>query len=293
MEMENDLKYKIISIVNSHNPPNSFKKLIDQLQNLSGYVIIIDNSNDDIFERSVKNIKVNEKISIFHRRDLGLGEALNFGISKAFSFGEDNYVLVVEDDATFNENINLLKILDDFLNFYSENDVLFLNDHDNMKKKEGKVDSEFNEIKEYLGINMFFSQIKIFKKIKFREEFFMDQNDIDFQYDIRKIGGRIILPAEKIVDRLPVGREIKGKKNLIPLFRIYTITKNTMTLIFEGKVSFISLKYPFYYFFMHIIYKSDLKKVFKALIWGMIDGIFDNNQDNFEEILGKIEYLKS
>lgn len=289
MEMENDLKYKIISIVNSHNPPDSFKKLIEQLQNLSGYIIIIDNSNDEIYEESVKNLKVNEKIYLFHRRDLGIGEALNFGISKALYFGEDNYVLVVEDDATFNENINLLKILDHFLNFYSENDVLFLNDHENMSMK--KV--EFIEIKKYLGITMFFSPIKIFKKIKFREEFFMDQLDIDFQYDVRRNGGRIILPAEIIVNRLPIGREVKGKKHIIPLFRIYTITKNTLTLIFERKVSFISMRYPFYYSFMHIIYKSDLKKVFKALIWGMIDGIFDNNQDNFEDILEKIEYFKS
>jgi len=270
--MEYKNTYRIISLIVSHNPPESLYKLTSQLITMSYKIIIIDSSNIEIYNK-IERILKNDKIILIHENhDKGLGNALNYGMRIANKFQYD-FLLIMEDDSFFVRDIK--NIILDFIKLYNNNDVLYLSD--NKASNTNKIEFVILKEKDYIGSNtgVFFSSI-LAKNINFRSNFFMDQIDIDFQYNIKKIGGNIVLTKNKIIDRLPIGRENKNNINTISNFRFYLLTRNSIILFIERKISIKLLFYIPGYFFKGLISGQNIYYLLIALLNGIKDGIKNN-----------------
>ena len=268
MEYKNN--YSIISLIVSHNPPDSIYKLISQLIKISYKIIIIDSSNIETYQKMINYFKNNNNIIFVHEiKDYGLGNALNSGIKIAKEFFFD-FLLIMEDDSFF-DVMNINNIISEFVKIYSSNDVLYLSDNSI------KIHDKFINIKTYIGSNTgIIISFKLTKEIEFRSDLFMDQIDIDFQYNIKKFGGNIIITRDKIIGRLPIGRENKNNINTISIFRFYLLTRNTIRLFLEKKITIKSLIYIPAYLVKGLISGQSFHYLLIALFNGIIDGIKNN-----------------
>ena len=268
--------YKLISLVVSHNPPETLYKLISQLLLISDKIVIIDSSNMELYN-NIKNKLTNEKIILIHENnDYGLGSALAYGMKIASQFIYD-YLLIMEDDSLFiyNDgeiNLNINGIIKNFTRTFDRNDVLYLSDHSNINN------NEFIIISDYLGTNTgLLLNSALSKKINFRLDFYIDQIDIDLQYNIKKMGGNLVLTKYKIIDRLPVGRENKNGVNTIPIFRFYLLTRNSIILFMERKISPKHLFFILGYFLKGLVSGQSVYYLLIALFYGVIDGLKTNS----------------
>jgi rhamnosyltransferase len=267
---ETKYEYSIISIVITHNPPESIKQLLSQLSYLYK-IIIIDSSTPSNFNTILTYVKNCNNVIIIHEEyDYGLGNALNIAIKTSQKY-EYDFLLIMEDDTILIDNIDIYDIINKFLKIYNNNDVLYLSDSFN------KGNEDFIQSKNYLGTNSGFILSKnLIKKISFRSEFFIDQIDVNFQFDVKKMGGRIFFTKYKYINRLPVGRETKNNINTISIYRFYLLTRNTIVLFLEKKIGLLNLLYIPGYFFKSLIIGMKISLVLKAFLNGIIDGVTNN-----------------
>lgn len=273
---KNENNLKLISLIVSHNPPITFNKLITQLLLISEEIIIIDSSTIEIYNDILKYLK-NERIVLIHeKKHYGLGNALNLGIDKANQFSYD-FLLIMEDDSFFINNGNDLifkinSIIQAFSNEFDINDVLYLSEHNRTNN------NKFITIKNYLGSNSgLILNYSLCRQVNFRADFFMDQIDIDFQYKIKKMGGNLILTKNIVIDRLPIGRESNNQMNTISIFRFYLLTRNSIILFIERKISIINLFFIPGYFFKGLLSSQNAYNLLIALLNGIIDGFKKNS----------------
>ena len=267
--ISNNNNYRIISVVITHNPPHSIYKLIAQLA--STYkIIIIDSSTTTNFNSMRDKLQYTNIILEHENVHYGLGNALNLAIKISKKF-EYNFLLIMEDDSFFVDNVDIIAIIDEFKRCYKDKDALYLS------KKQYRSEDYFIEIKGYMGTNSGIILSKdLILKILFRAEFFMDQIDIDFQWNIRQLGGKLIQTKYKVIEELPVGRENKNGINTISIFRFYLLTRNTIILFMEQKIKIKQLLYIPGYFLRLLISGQKVHYLFIALFNGIVDALKHN-----------------
>ena len=129
----------------------------------------------------------------------------------------------------------------------------------------------------YLGTNTgILISFGLADKISFRSDFFMDQIDIDFQFNVRKYGHKTYVTKKGIIARLPIGREKGRGINTISIFRFYLLTRNTLRLFLEKKISPVGLVYILGYFLKGVVSGQNIKLLLTALLRGLLDGIKNN-----------------
>ena len=261
----------------THDPPESVSTLIQQMLEICINVVVVDSSRDTSFIPN--DIRDNHNFNFIHEaKHFGLGHALNTAIFLGSNIRPD-YAIVMEDDALLVNPPRLVECIVSFVKSHTDLDLLYFSESGL------KGESDFIQLSKPVGSGSgLFLSYTLLSSMKFREEFFIDQMDIDFQYRVKEIGGKIFQTREVFNSRLPVGRytiesgTLIHKRDLhtLPPWRYYLLVRNTLTLFAEGKIGFLSLSYILGYFFKGLLAKQKPSLLFYLLIKAGIDAIKHN-----------------
>ena len=265
---------------------NSTDKIIDLLQQLNNFEIIIVNNGKN--EHVISKIKAHKNVKsiISKEKNIGFGRGVNF----AFENIDSKYFLVLNPDILINEN-DILKLLDIIINDKSCGIVspLISSDSDSFGAfpEKGKgVERNLNQIKcsKMLVENtpsgnccvdvtkgcVLLINSEFFKKVgMFNEKFFLFWEEIDLCKKFRKAKLSVILVPEIKV----IHEEGTSSKNNLSNFIIRTFNKEISPLIYfkSKKLNLNLLVKILKYFFRTFSYliilnlKNSLKNFLKLI----------------------------
>ena len=271
MKEENSKKgnnINIVALIVSFNPD---QRLISAVKSLDGkldnIVIIENNSTKKDVIKQLQNGLNNPNVVILELdSNRGIAGALNYGIEYIERNFSADYILTLDQDTII--------MVHDLKNLIFEankrwNNVGIIA----MGSKETHRGHGYRERKYAITSGNIVS-VEIFRKTRFREEFFMDQVDFDFDYNVRRLGYRIILAEGRLMDHR-LGVKI-GKLSYEPPTRIYYMVRNSTVLFVEGKL-------PLYMYINQILswsLSSMLKvgpfKLFRILLKALFDALNRN-----------------
>jgi len=282
--MSNDLRIEDYAIViPTYNPP--IKLLIELLKSLlkNGVlnIYVVDSSinsidmkvRNELLSNNQKNISYAERIHIIRVDNYGAAYSMNMGVREAIKNGAK--VITIMDDDTILRDFDPISILSFFSkNVRRDKDLLILTDESTCVAYKNLN----REPKAWVETGMTFHS-ELFERIQFREDFIMDQIDVEFSFKIRKNGGKLILYPGNVLTNLPIGREIGQNIKHLPNFRIYTLTRNTVLLAMEFKSveSIISGSYGIIFWAMLSVRSGEnIITVLSCIFYGFIDAITNN-----------------
>jgi len=282
--MSNDLRIEDYAIViPTYNPP--IKLLIELLKSLlkNGVlnIYVVDSSinsidmkvRNELLSNNQKNISYAERIHIIRVDNYGAAYSMNMGVREAIKNGAK--VITIMDDDTILRDFDPISILSFFSkNVRRDKDLLILTDESTYIAYKNLN----REPKAWVETGMTFHS-ELFERIQFREDFIMDQIDVEFSFKIRKNGGKLILYPGNVLTNLPIGREIGQNIKHLPNFRIYTLTRNTVLLAMEFKSveSIISGSYGIIFWAMLSVRSGEnIITVLSCIFYGFIDAITNN-----------------
>jgi hypothetical protein len=277
-------RYGIVVI--SYNPPDLLLNLIKILIIFNQiYVFIVDSSPTGIqleLEEKINKIKSEysqHRVAMIKTKNLGAGYSLNLGIKKCIEEGM-NLITILDDDTILDkENFNPEVIWNFFFtNINPKKDVLIL--------AQGIPSKMF-----YVETGLTFTK-EVFCAIQFREDFIMDQIDLLFCLKVRERGGHLVMYPLSVLDNLPVGREVNGNIATLPIYRMYTLARNSLTMAFQSRhkmILFVFAIYQISYWSLRSLRgKQNLFQLVSAICWGILDFLRRNYG-----VTDKLEYLSS
>ena len=211
-------------------------------------------------------------IKYFKVPNYGVGYNFNFGIKQAIKDSCDLITIFTDDVKLLDNGFPQEKIYRFFYNNCdSQKDVLILPQKGVQLQK---------EIKRTADSGMTFAK-ELFQKIRFREELIVDQTDFYFCDQVIMNGGKFIVYPEILIDVLPIGRETKNGERIIPLWRLYLLTRNTISIDLEKNGKLRALQTDAYPQILcwgssGIRSGQNILDVIKAIFLGVIDGIAKN-----------------
>ena len=270
---------KYCVVIASHNPPiDMLTNTISYLVNTKVKVYLVDSTPED----NSNNIPLQAKIEQYKggrffelikiKENLGEGYNYNKGLEKCISDGF-KLITLFSDDVIIEENyfkpVNIINFFNtkclydkDILSLYNSG-----RDSTIVKTTGSVVDS---------GIT---ASSDLFKKIMFRTEFLMDQQDVYFCYQVRQYGGTIYIYPYPAISVLPVGRESNGQVHYLSIWRIYLLSRNTLTLFLETHKSeflFSWLKYTGGYTIRFLLYGTNPTSAVRSVLYSIEDAIHGN-----------------
>lgn len=261
-------KYGIVIV--SYKPPDL---LIDLIKHLiifkEVHVYIVDSSPPSIqleLEEKISKIKSEysqTRVEMIKTKNFGAGHSLNLGIKKCIEQGMKLITVLDDDTILVKENFNPDAIWNFF--FTSINpmiDVLIL------------AQGVPSEVKFWVETGLTFTE-NVFNAIQFREDFIMDQIDFLFCLKVRERGGHLVIYPLPVLQNLPVGREVNGNVVTLPIYRMYTLSRNSLTMAFESRDKIVLFAFAIYqisyWSFMSLRGKKSLFLLVKAVYWGILD----------------------
>jgi len=220
---------EIAALIIAHNPPEILYKTIKKLFENDIYLFIIDNSDNEELRLQKYN---SDLINYHHIDNNSLYYSLNYGITEIQSKLNPDFIMILEDDNDLAGSFLELKELCASL---KNSDLIIMNDRSNSNGEHTLLKVS----KKLIGINTYFAKSELFYNIPFREEFFMDQGDYDFQINVRKNGGDIYITSWQVIDRLIIGRG-NYSFTVLPFWRNYLLIRNSTVLFLEKKLTLFS-----------------------------------------------------
>ena len=220
-----------------------------------------------------ENLDYINRIQIISVNNIGAGFSMNAGVKEAIR--TEAKVVTIMDDDTILRNFNIVNILLFFSNnIRPDKDLLILADECSLIA----LNKKRNSVRRWVETGMTFHS-ELFKRTQFREDFIMDLIDTEFSLKTRKKGGKLIIYPDDVLKNLPIGRAMGHGINHLPNYRIYTLTRNVITLAIEN----ISLE-TMILVFHEIIYWSvrslrsgeKTKKVLASIYHGLFDAMKKN-----------------
>lgn len=260
--------YNVVVVIVTFNPNlELFKEVIASLLPQISKIYIIDNGSNNLTEIiKFENQKVNV-ISL--KKNMGIAYALNIGVKYCL---EENtgWILTLDQDTILFKNA-----LKQVFNAYSKSDytnehigIIAIN-HKNDLNKEEFVETNFVITSGNL-VNS-----KVFQKIKYRNDFFIDQVDYEFDLNVLKSGYKILKYTKSLMKH-QIGIKDKTGKSFEPIWRVYYITRNSTFLVtrynFPFKVYFLQLLHTYFRTFSALGIKSAPKLLF-VFIRGLLNGL--------------------
>lgn len=266
-------------LIITHNPPvEILNKTIDKLLEYKNMIntFIIDNSDEAFrLEKYIKDLITLNLINFEHINNNSLYYSLNYGINKIKEELNPEFIIVFEDD-----NLLVSDLTEIIKSYYEmrlgDKDLVVLNDGTFRLEKHTLIIS-----KQLIGIGTYFAKSELFYDIPFREEFYMDQGDFDFQIKVRKDGGNIFITSWEVIKRLSIGR---GKISILPPWRDYLAIRNATVLFLVEGNGIVSYFKTFIFLGSGFIINMKRYGTFKFLkiaIEALVDGKkknFDNNK---------------
>lgn len=283
----------ICCLIITYNPDENLLELSNIILNQVDKIIIVDNNSDrrglEIIYRIVDNNMVH---LIRNNQNFGIAKALNQGVLFA---GELKYNWVInfdQDSVPFN---NIIEIISEIYSLYPDKNrigaigVNFKNV--NSKNNYRKIDHKKYREKDYLITSGCLISTKIFFKIGgFREDFFIDDVDLEYSLRLRK-NGKISLITKKY------GMSHKvGAPKIMKIFglSLSSSNHNSIRRYYKARNHVILskeylFKYPYFiaktnYFFILSLIKillidDDKKTKIIASIKGIKDGILYSSKN--------------
>ncbi|SMD30772.1 glycosyltransferase [Picrophilus oshimae] len=218
-------------IIVTYNPDEErFEAVLKQATRYCDKILIIDNKslNSNFIEKISENnptIKL-KKLD----KNYGIGKALNLGLEELmYSY---DYILTLDQDSILLENISNVIYNANLMFSGYKIGIISLNMHNIQSKKDYFIEINYPIISGSL-INS-----ELFKKgLKYREEFFMDQIDFDFDFNVLRMGYKIITTTTKMLDHRLGLIVNNSKKPIEPDWRLYLMCRNSFILLRERKIN--------------------------------------------------------
>ncbi len=254
----------IIALIVTFNPDERLFASLESVRRVVNQIVIVDNhSSDRSFTNLIKNNFNERSIVILELpRNLGIAGALNYGIGYIKDNFKVGYVLTLDQDTILIEK-NLTGIIEEANGKFFRIGIISLGTN----KTKRTID--YREIK-YAITSGNLVRVEVFNNLKFREEFFMDQVDFDFDYEVRKRGYKIILADGCLIDHR-LGIKLK-RLVYEPQLRIYYIIRNSTVLLMERKLPLTNYMSQIVYWTLSSILQDGIIKYSRTLIIGIIDG---------------------
>lgn len=201
MHQNNDLldPNSICCLIITYNPDQILLGLIDVIHRQVGRIIIVDNNSSkeglDIIAKG--NEKYNFQI-IRNTQNYGIAKALNQGLEEARNSNFD-YVLTFDQDSTPFENI--VSVIREVYNSYNNKaEIGAIGVSYVSGKSEKLVEGNKNQLyfeKDYLITSGCMISVDAFFKIGgFREDFFIDNVDIEYSLRLKKNGKKSLIATK-------------------------------------------------------------------------------------------------
>jgi hypothetical protein len=267
---QNFLRYALL--ISTYNPPPYFYEALEKFISIQEIdIFIIDSSPTDsvpiktsLITSSISNL--NKNIFYYKVPNCGQPFKLNFGLQQVNEKGYNLATILTDDTELAYKTFPAHKIY----NYFYENcdpnkDIMILP----YNAKTLKMKNTFRHPD--IGMTL---DLRLFRKICFREDLIMDQFDHFFCYNIYENGGKILIYPEVLIKTLPLGRM---EKSGLPDWRLYLLTRNTIALFLEHKNNFFrDVILNFGHYIKPILYGSRRIKYLKAFLLGLIDGLKHN-----------------
>ena len=255
----------IIALIVTFNPDERFFLSLEAVHMVVNQVVIVDNhSSDRSFISLIKNNFNEKSLRILElSRNLGIAGALNYGVDYIKNNFKVDYILTLDQDTILLEK-KLKDIIEEANGKFHRIGIIALG------ANKTKKTINYREIK-YVITSGNLVRVEVFSNLKFREEFFMDQVDLDFDYEVRKRGYKIVLADGYLIDHR-LGIKL-GRLAYEPQFRIYYIIRNSTVLLMERKIPITSYMSQIAYWTLSSILHDGIVRYSRTLITSVIDGL--------------------
>ena len=257
-------KVCIIALIVTFNPDERLFISLEAVHRVVNQVVIVDNySGDRSFMNLVKTKFNEDSLTILELpRNIGIAGALNLGVDYIKNNFKVDYILTLDQDTILVEK-NLLDIIGDANGKFYGIGIIALGTN-KIKKA-----IDYREVK-YVITSGNLVRVEIFNDLKFREEFFIDEVDFDFDYEVRKLGYRIVLADGYLIDHR-LGIKLR-KLAYEPQFRIYYIVRNSTVLLMERKIPLTNYIGQIGYWSLSSILHDGIVRYSRTFIIGITDG---------------------
>lgn len=218
----------IAAIVVTFNPDERLIRSISSLVQVVNYILLVDNNskNNDVLAHVKQDLNNSKYEIIFLDSNRGIAGALNYGIQYILNKYNFTYILTMDQDTILNTK-NLSVFINEANKRWKNVGLIALGSDGTSKKHQLRVEK-------YAITSGNLISTVVLAKIKFREEFFMDQVDFDFDYNLRSLGYIIILVEGYLLDhRLGTRDGIFSHETPV---RIYYMIRNSTVLLKEKKL---------------------------------------------------------
>jgi len=283
-------KKEICCIIVTYNPDNLLTELVNTIHNQVDSIIIVDNYSDEkgleIISEEAKRLNVHV---IRNNQNLGIAKALNQGVLLAKELNYSWAITFDQDSAPFN---NIIAIINEVYSSYPEKNrigAIGVNYQGGIKRSSfGKSNSEKFCEKDYLITSgCLISVGTCFEIGGFREDFFIDNVDLEYSLRLRENGKVLLLTREEGMQHIagdPGFKNFFGLKLISSnhnIIRRYYMSRNHVILTKEYFFSFPYFIAKLNYFYLISIIKiifidNDRKAKIKASIKGIKDGILSS-----------------
>ncbi len=224
-----NMETKVTAVVVTYNPNvEGFKKAICNLSENCEKIIIVDNGSSNFTEFS--NLATT-KVRI--KQNVGVAKALNEGCKVAFSQGNPDWVLTLDQDSELHKNA-----VKEALYAYSKLNektrskvgIIALGTTDGTGRNFETVEFEIT------SGNLVNASLLRDGSVRFRDQFFIDQIDFDFDIQVRKLGFVILKYQKKLIEHR-AGTAFKQGKVIVDIEnpqRLYYLARNSTALLFHG-----------------------------------------------------------
>lgn len=257
---------KTFALIVTFNPViNSFLKNFSEISKQVDHVIIVDNSNDELIQKSLKERfdSVSDATLMQSGDNLGIAYAQNIGFLQAIKQGAE-FIITFDQDSSVQDN--LVK------NLYEEYEIAkrlgyevacigpsVINErnnnlYDKYFKNSIKLNESMYSVKSIISSGTLYN-VDVFAAIGFNKaEWFIDSIDIEWCYRARYLGYHVIMTTAIAMKhnlgssdkKLPLGKSI----NVGSPFRLYYVYRNWILSLREPQ---FELSYKLKLLFMMVV----------------------------------------
>jgi rhamnosyltransferase len=279
------IKKEICCIIVTYNPDVLLSVLVDSIYNQVDSIIIVDNNSDYNGSRIItdESKKINIRV-IRNNQNFGIARALNQGVLRA---GELKYRWAITFDQDSTPFGNIISTINEVYSLYPEKDrigAIGVNYRGRYQRKRFcKSDTEKFCEKDYLITSGCLLSIEACLELGgFREDFFIDNVDLEYSLRLRKNGKVLLLTKAEGMQHKPGDPGIKNyfgiklESTNHNRTRRYYMSRNHVILTRE-----YFFRFPFFISKLNYFYLASLLKIIlvdddkKAKIIASIKGIKD------------------
>ena len=223
---------KICGIVVTFNPDCNITNLaIERLRHQVSQVIIVDNASKVTDWLSALEVDFPDIRVLRNGHNAGLAAGLNQGITYALSEFKPEWIFILDQDSILEGDA--ISVLQGYLNDLNpESDIGIL--HLGYKQPYSNPSKRL-VTKDFVINSGSLVRSEIYKRLNYREDFFVDSIDFDFCFAVRNLG-YLILEIDEPLMSTRFGL-VEGIRKAYPSKRVSSVTRNMTILLFEKKVS--------------------------------------------------------